>query len=240
MLTSRDLDVVRQDGYGITPNVIDSERLNQILKELERVGVDEAVSQRAGTAFGIRNLLNIMPAARELANSVSLRSLIEPVLGPQAKVVRGICFDKHKDANWKVIWHQDLTIAVRRKTDAEGYGPWSVKAGIAHVQPPVSVLERMLAIRLHLDDTDESNGALRVIPGSHRRGRLDAENIQSLTSDRTFTTCPVSKGGVMLMRPLLLHSSSPALIPRHRRVLHFEYSSTGLPGGVEWYECQGM
>jgi ectoine hydroxylase-related dioxygenase (phytanoyl-CoA dioxygenase family) len=229
---------IKRDGFTVIANVIDEEVVNQLLTELRNLGTDIAFNQRAGKAFGIRNLLNVLPAARALANSAQLRALVEPVLGNTARVVRGIYFDKHRDANWKVAWHQDLTIAVRRQIEAEGYGLWSMKAGIPHVQPPVAVLENVLTLRLHLDDTDESNGALRVIPGSHRDGRIGAqEEIQWRKEQQGVATCSVHKGGVMLMRPLLLHASSASTNPSHRRVLHFEYSSADLPRGMEWYDA---
>jgi ectoine hydroxylase-related dioxygenase (phytanoyl-CoA dioxygenase family) len=229
-------EAVKGDGYAIIPDCIDDHTINSILAELEDVSTSDAVNHRAGRAFGIRNLLNVLPSARTLANSVNLRSLIEQVLGSEHRVVRGIYFDKHRDANWKVAWHQDLTIAVRQQIDVEGFGPWSMKAGIPHVQPPVSVLENMLALRLHLDDTDETNGALQVIPGTHNEGRLSAGDIQEWKGRVTIITCSVPKGGVMVMRPLLLHASSAASRPTHRRVLHFEYSSFDLPGGLEWFD----
>ncbi len=161
---------------------------------------------------------------------------MESVLGEPARVVRGIYLDKHKDANWKVAWHQDLTIAVKERKDVEGYGPWSMKAGIQHVQPPVRTLENMLAVRVHLDDADESNGALRVVPGSHLHGRLNAEEIQALRAKSEAVGCPMKRGDVMLLRPLLLHASSVATQPEHRRVLHFEYAAGELDEGLEWYE----
>ena len=228
---------IERDGFALFENVIDEGTANQLLTVLRNLKADVAFNQRAGKAFGIRNLLNVLPLARTLANSAPLRALVEPVLGCEAHVVRGIYFDKHRDANWKVAWHQDLTIAVRERVEFEGYGPWSVKAGNQHVQPPMAVLEKMLALRLHLDDTDESNGALRVIPGSHKHGRLDAEEIQSWKVYHGTVPCPVNRGGVMLMRPLLLHSSSAATNPKHRRVLHFEYSSANLPCGMNWYDA---
>ena len=180
-----------------------------------------------------------MPAIRELANSAALTSLVNPILGNAARVVRAIYFDKHKDANWKVAWHQDLTIAVREKIEAEGFSAWSIKAGIPHVQPPLSILNNMLTLRVHLDHADENNGALRVLPGTHRHGRLDANQIQRWKETESVVTCSVRRGGVMVMRPLLLHSSLRALEPEHRRVLHFEYSSVELPTGLEWFEESG-
>jgi ectoine hydroxylase-related dioxygenase (phytanoyl-CoA dioxygenase family) len=148
--------------------------------------------------------------------------------------VRGILFDKLPEANWKVPWHQDLSIAVRGRVDVAGFGPWSVKAGVPHVQPPLPLLENMLALRLHLDDCDAANGPLRVIPRSHTGGRLSPTAIRAWRSQQAAVACLVPRGGALLMRPLLLHASSPALRPGHRRVIHLEFAAEGLPGGLQW------
>jgi ectoine hydroxylase-related dioxygenase (phytanoyl-CoA dioxygenase family) len=239
MNTDHTVEAIERDGFVILETAIDDETVALLLQLLTDVRRRDIHKQRAGKAFGIRNLLNVVPFTRELANSAGCRSIVEPILGSSAQVVRGIYFDKHKDANWKVAWHQDLTIAVQHRIDVEGYGPWSIKAGINHVQPPLSVLENMLALRIHLDHAGESNGALRVLPGTHVYGRLDANQIQYWKQQREAITCAVRRGGAMLMRPLLLHSSSPAVDPGHRRVLHFEYSSIDLPNGLRWFEEPG-
>jgi ectoine hydroxylase-related dioxygenase (phytanoyl-CoA dioxygenase family) len=129
-----------------------------------------------------------------------------------------------------------MTIALRKYIEVEGYGPWSIKAGIHHVRPPASVLENMIALRIHLDNADEFNGALRVLPGTHKYGKLEADQIEYWKQRQKLITCVVPSGGAMLMRPLLLHSSTTATHPDHRRVLHFEYSSIDLPAGLEWFE----
>jgi ectoine hydroxylase-related dioxygenase (phytanoyl-CoA dioxygenase family) len=230
------VDEISTRGFAVVENVIEGETVSTLLRVLANTRIDQGESQRAGKAFGIRNLLNVVPFTRDLANSAACRSLVEPVLGSTARVVRGIYFDKHPDANWKVAWHQDLTIAVKHRVDIDGYGPWSIKAGIHHVQPPVSILENMLTVRLHLDDTDDANGALRVVPGSQQYGRLDPRQIENCKQQSPFT-CVVKSGGAVVMRPLLLHSSLAAVDPKHRRVLHFEYSSGDLPSGLRWFEA---
>jgi ectoine hydroxylase-related dioxygenase (phytanoyl-CoA dioxygenase family) len=229
------LTTVANHGFAIVENVVDTETISSLLNALATIRLDGA-SQRAGKAFGIRNLLNVVPVARELAQSSACLDLVEPILGNSARVVRGVYFDKHQDANWKVAWHQDLSIAVRERIEVEGYGPWSIKAGIPHVQPPVEVLENMLTVRLHLDDADETNGALRVLPGTHKQGRLDARQIEYCKQHDTAVTCSLKSGGALVMRPLLLHSSTTAATPRHRRVLHFEYAAVDLPCGLSWFE----
>ena len=191
------------------------------------------MSSPEGQIFAVRNLLDL-PEITELAESVQVRELVEAVLGEKAFAVRGILFDKIPEANWKVPWHQDVTIAVRAREDVEGFGPWSTKAGILHVQPPAQILERMISIRLHLDPCDESNGALHVIPGSHRAGRIAETKIPSMLDKSQAHACIVGRGGALLMRPLLLHESSPSQAPAHRRVIHLDFACEGLPRPLMW------
>ena len=185
---------------------------------------------------GVRNLLDRSAAVRALAQSTPIRSLVEPILGPNARAVRGILFDKTPDANWKVIWHQDLTIAVRARHEVDGFGPWSLKDGVTCVQPPLSVLEEMLAVRIHLDDCGLSNGPLRVIAGSHRQGRLGAEAIERIRAESRESVVTAGLGEAIVMRPLLLHASAPAESPGRRRVVHIELCAKELPPPLAWHE----
>jgi ectoine hydroxylase-related dioxygenase (phytanoyl-CoA dioxygenase family) len=199
----------------------------------ELVGFVEQNLSVDGRRGGVRNLLD-MSRMRELAESSPVRGQAEAVLGKHARVVRGILFDKTESANWKVPWHQDVTIAVNRKVEADGFGPWSQKEGVLHVQAPATVLEKMVSIRLHLDDCPEENGALRVIVGSHLKGKLPEREIQSLAERSHLVTCAMRRGCALLMRPLLLHASSASSVPGHRRVIHLDYAAVSLPNGLEW------
>jgi ectoine hydroxylase-related dioxygenase (phytanoyl-CoA dioxygenase family) len=164
----------------------------------------------------------------------------EVALGQRAFAVRGILFDKTPDANWKVVWHQDLTIAVLERHDVIGFGPWSEKDGVPHVQPPAALLADMVGIRIHLDDCTETNGPVRVLPGSHRAGRLLPDQIDRWRNTTPEIVCTVRRGGILAFHSLLLHGSSPAIEPLHRRVIHLEYVAAKwkeLPNGLKWYEC---
>ena len=189
-----------------------------------------ADSERRG---GLRNLFDI-PAISQLARDPVVRDTATAVLGADCFAVRAILFDKTPSTNWKVAWHQDLTIAVAERRDAPGFGPWSVKAGVTHVQPPCETLERMVVVRLHLDPCGIENGPVRVLPGSHRRGKLDAVAIDEYRRSAEETACIVPRGGLLVMRPLLLHASSAAVLPDHRRVIHFEFATGSLSGGLAW------
>jgi hypothetical protein len=203
---------------------------------LELLGHLAAASSRAGRRGGSRVRIAAQAAIRTVATTSVMRDVASGVLRAAAFPVRAIYFDKTEDMNWKVTWHQDLTIAVRRRVDVPGFAPWSRKDGVVHVQPPVSVLERMVAIRLHLDDCSESNGPLRVIPGSHHAGRLSVPEISALVSREPEHLCTASRGDILALRPLVLHASSAATRPAHRRVLHVEYACDSLPGELEWFE----
>ncbi len=127
----------------------------------------------------------------------------------------------------------DMTIAVKKRINIPGFRAWSIKDGVHHVQPPIPILERMLTLRIHLDNTFADNAPLQIISCSHNRGYLKPEIIQILKVNAV--TCPVPCGGVLAMKPLLVHASQPARNPRHRRVIHIEFVAEELPAGLEWY-----
>jgi len=230
------LNQILKDGFAIIQDVISDNTISEILMALEKVQLGNATKIRKGRVYAIRNLLQEVPSLKTLNQHSKFRALMEPILGQEAKVVRAIFFDKTPEANWKVTWHQDVTIAVQKSDDIEGFGPWSEKAGIMHVQAPASILENILTLRVHLDDSTVENGALAVIPGSHCWGRLNFTQIQALRDEIPAVLCQVPKGSVMIMRPLLLHASSASANPSHRRVLHFEYSASQLPGKLKWLD----
>lgn len=220
-------EAFRRDGFVIVPDAVDPAVVDALLAATAPV--------TAGRG-GVRHLLRDVPAVRELARSAPVRAVAEAALGPGAFAVRGILFDKTPDANWKVVWHQDLTIAVRERRPVPEFGPWSEKEGVPHVQPPAALLARMAAVRVHLDDCTETNGPVRVIPGSHREGRLAPDDVDRWRAAGPEVVCTVPRGGILAFHSLLLHASSPAQVPAHRRVVHLEFAVDQLPGGLEWYE----
>ena len=214
---------VEHDGFAIAKDAI---------PESQRLALLAALGDPDGA--GSRGLLAV-PEVRAFARCEAMMSLVAAHLGPDAQPVRAIFFDKTPASNWLVPWHQDLTIAVASKVEAPGFGPWSVKNGIPHVQPPATLLEQMIAVRLHFDDCDASNGALRVVPGSHHGGRLEPDQISAARAATEVVVCEAAAGDALLMRPLLLHASSKSVADRRRRILHIEYCSGSLPEGLAWH-----
>lgn len=214
------------DGFEIRRGVIEEAQISDLRAEAERV------ASGAGTVC-VRSLCAKSELFDALAISPALLSLLPAGMMP----VRSILFDKTPAENWPVLWHQDLTIAVSETKEVAGYGPWSVKDGVPHVQPPAQILEGMMTIRLHLDDTPAGNGALRVIPGSHLSGKLKSRQVTELRKEPEVV-CECKAGDVLLLSPLILHSSKRSDSPQRRRILHFEYARLEeLNSNLQWHEA---
>ena len=161
------------------------------------------------------------------------RSAARFIDGP-VRPVRILLFDKTGDLNWGVPWHQDRVIAVKRRNDHPGYGPWSVKGGVDHVMPPVDILQNLLTLRLHFDPTPADNGALHVLAGSADQGIVPQDRIADHVDRGRIVTCEAMPGDILVLRTLILHASAKSTSPARRRVLHIDYSSADLPDGLDW------
>lgn len=173
-------------------------------------------------------------AVRQTALALRKVLIASGTLPPTAVAIQAIAFDKNPATNWKVTWHQDLMFPFARKVESPDYALPSIKEDIDYARPPREVLEDLLAVRLHLDDCDATNGPLRVAPGSHRHGIFKGAVIPAMLQQSQEVACLAKEGEILLMKPLLLHASSPATAPKHRRVLHFVYHS-GKPIAEEWH-----
>lgn len=169
-----------------------------------------------------------------LAPSGSIGMIASKAIGAEAKPVRAILFDKGAATNWSLGWHQDRTICVRERIEVPGFGPWSIKAGLHHVNPPIELLSRMVTLRVHLDDVPATNAPLLIAPGSHRCGRVSESSVAQVVEECGVSACVAEAGDVWAYATPILHASYAATRPDHRRVLQVDFSADALPGGLEW------
>lgn len=222
-----------QQGFVSIPKLITPAAAHQLAQAIEAdTGLAKSTSRR-GADYAARNLM-ANAAVAEFSRSPAVLEKLGPFFTSKPFPVRAILFDKVQGGNWRVGWHQDQMIPVRERIDTPGFTAWSEKAGVPHVRPPAGVLEGMLTIRLHLDDCGPENGPLQVLPGSHRHGFLASDSVKQRLAKQETVSCTATRGDALLMRPLLLHASSKAISPSHRRVLHIEYACERLPGELEW------
>lgn len=183
-------------------------------------------------------------AGIRLHGVTALRSYLSPTgcigmiaskaIGTEAKPVRAILFDKSTATNWSLGWHQDRTICVRERVDVPGFGPWSIKAGLRHVAPPIELLSRMMTLRVHIDDVPATNAPLLIAPGSHRVGRVPESSVAQVVAEGGIAVCLAEAGDVWAYSTPILHASDAASSPEHRRVLQVDFSADELPAGLEW------
>jgi len=222
------------DGFAVAENIFIDEEIADLLHLISLADTSRPTFRKTSELFAIRQFFKEVPAAIGKVFNQRLNALIEGLFGIGYFVVKSIYFDKPVNSNWFVSYHQDLTISVDKKLDITGFGPWTRKENQFAVQPPLNILKDNFTIRIHLDDTTESNGALKVIRGSHSAGITRSTAIHH--SNEKEIICNVPKGGVMFMKPLLLHASGRTTNNHRRRVLHIEFSSSVLPSGLQWAE----
>lgn len=226
------------NGFCILDKIYSDTEIQQILDEIEQADSTKETFRKSAGIFAIRQFLKEIPGTVPFIFNENLKRIIRQLFGPDYFVVKSIYFDKPEGSNWYVSYHQDLTVSVDKKTELPGFGPWTKKHEQFAVQPPLELLENIFTIRIHLDDTDENNGALKVIAGSHQKQIYRPETIDWTIEKEV--SCSVTKGGIMIMKPLLLHSSSRTTDNRKRRVIHLEFSNKELPGGLRWAERMNL
>jgi hypothetical protein len=222
--------VLERDGVLVRQDVLSHDAIQRLYRHFDGIADQRAGARSFDLPAGIYDLIG---------PSAPLGVLAADEAGESVKLVRVLLFDKTPAANWAVPWHQDRTIAVKAQHDIAGYGPWSVKDGVTHVEPPVSLLQRMLTLRVFVDDCSDENGPLEVAVGSHRFGRLSGKEVTDIVQRSNIFVGSGRAGDVLVMKAPALHSSKRARSPSHRRVLHVDYAADELPVPLEWMLAPG-
>jgi len=225
---------LQEYGYALLPDLFSGTEVDQMLATIENAEQQGSAFLRTTDLFAIRQLMKTIPELAALVFTPRLTELISGFYASNFFLTKAIYFDKPGQSNWFVGYHQDLSISVNQKINLNNYTNWTYKKGQHGVQPPTQILEDTLTVRIHLDDTDEHNGALKVIPGSHQNGIIRPESTnRNLENEHV---CKIKKGGVLLMKPLTLHASGRTTNGKKRRVIHLEFNNHQLAKPLQWLE----
>ena len=217
-----ELDVL---GYSLTDVVLSK-------KEIRLLG---AAIKKYSSNFSVRQLVKKVPQVLAIIlKNPSFTELFQTICGTDYFLSKAIYFNKQNRSNWFVGYHQDISIGVEKKIIANGYAHWTRKKDLLGVIPPVTILESIVTFRIHLDNVNDNNGALKIIEKSHQKGiiRID-ENFDPSPFGREVI-CNARQGQVMLMKPLLLHASDRLISKSDRRIIHLEFCNKDIPMG--WSE----
>lgn len=225
---------ISEFGFTVIEGIYSDKEVEEILEIINEVDTSKETFRKSNDLFAIRQFLKEIPQAEKLIFNNKLKKTIKEVFGDNYFVVKSIYFDKPEASNWYVSYHQDLTISVNKKSDLENFEFWTKKQNQFAVQPPIEILENIFTIRIHLDNTDENNGALKVVDKSHLKKIYRPDTID--WKNESESICKCGKGGIMIMKPLVLHSSSRTTNNQKRRVIHIEFSNMELPNEIKWAE----
>ena len=226
---SQHKEMLIDKGFTITENIFSNEELKQLISLIESSAKNYAIRQLVTRIPKVQKIIFENKEFKQLYNSVCTEDYF---------LTKAIFFNKPSKSNWFVSHHQDVSISVKEKTEAKGYNKWTNKNGQLGVIPPKEILEETITIRIHLDKTDETNGALRVLPSSHNKGIIRIDEKFNKNDFGEEFLCEVEKGAVMLMKPLLLHASSKSISEFDRRVIHLEFCNKEIPMG--WLEKKAI
>ena len=222
------------NGYSVVADLYSENEIHQISECLEKTEQNGRSFLKTKDLFAIRQLLKNVPKLNPLLFKDKIKELLSSLFQSNHFLTKAIYFDKPSDSNWFVAYHQDLSISVDQKVNLTNYSNWTSKKGQYGVQPPIEILEDTITVRIHLDDTDKNNGALKVIPKSHLNGVVRVDSKSWEIEKEHF--CEVKKGGVMLMKPLTLHASNRTTNGEKRRVIHLEFNKHQLNEPLKWLE----
>jgi len=225
-------------GFSVINSVYTKSEIQSISNFISNLDTSNPIFRKSEDLFAIRQFIKEVPQINDLIFTENLLEIIKSIGGNDYFVVKSIYFDKPEKSNWFVSYHQDLTISIDKKQEIVGFTNWTTKHNQFAVQPTSDILENIFTIRIHLDDTNEENGALKVLEKSHLRSINRLDNLVITNEKEVF--CNVKSGGIMLMKPLLFHGSNKTTNDKNRRVIHIEFSNKKLPENINWSEFKSI
>lgn len=238
MSVNLDKEKFDRAGFLVLDKLFAQDEVEQIIACIERCESDVLANTKTKDLFAIREVIKKIPALKNYIFTEKVIDLLSDLFESDYFLSKSIYFDKPKVSNWFVAYHQDLSISVDHKEVLPDYKNWTTKKDVFGVQPPVEILENTITLRIHLDDTDKSNGALKVIPSSHKAGVVRSNSDNWKVAEEVV--CEVNKGGGMLMKPLTFHASDRTVNAKRRRVIHLEFCDQNLAGSLKWAEYESV
>ncbi|MGP4956334.1 phytanoyl-CoA dioxygenase family protein [Pseudomonas helleri] len=222
-LTQEQIKAYDEEGYILLPSLFSQQEaalMKSRLPALYQMNRDEVIKEKNGV---VRTVFAAHTFDEVFARVASHPRLIDParqllnseVYMHQFKINAKAAFNGDI---WQ--WHQD-------------FGTWHQDDGMPKA--------RAMNVAIFLDDVNEFNGPLMLIPRSHKEGRLDASHDLTTTSyplwtlDNTKVSELVEQGGivapkgvagtVLIFQSTLVHASSPNLSPWDRNTLYVTTNS---------------
>ena len=211
---------LQRDGFAIFHDALGREQSAQLSAAFELPPQPQFAHAAAGILAA--------PAISRFAAAPSLTTIVREFLGSDVFPFRAFLFGTPHGAIWNADWHQDVSLPMCLLREDPGWGPWLVKAGIVHAHAPASALDRVLSLRLPLRSVSHQRAQWRVLPGTHLLGVLDDSELSRLVRERPAVACAIPEGGVLALKPLLVHAADEQASPVSSPVLVIDYATPAL------------
>jgi len=204
-----------EQGYVVVPNVFPLAELAEIDREIDQI--QEAQKDLGRNDGWVMQLGLRTDVTRHFAQDERVLALIEDIVKPGISIFSGKLTAKLPHSNDICHWHQD-----------DAY---------YNAQAPS---ETRMSTWIPLLDTNEENGCLWVVPGSHKGGVVEhgpyggqcpkCMGPADLMFDDAIP-CPVKAGDMLLFNACLWHHSKGNQTDRVRRAFIVSYQEATVPRG---------
>ena len=231
-LTPEEIAFYHENGYMVARGVVTGEKLDALRRETDRIVAEAAGVTEHNDVYDLEDSHSPSnPRVRrlkepyrhfeffnQLARDPAILDIVEQLVGPDIRLYGGKMNLKSAGFGAPVEWHQDWAFYPHTNDD-------------------------VLATGLLLDDCDEMNGPLMVMPGSHKGptynhhadgyfcGAMSAEDEEAAQNlDYSKAVKLTGKAGDMTIHHVrMVHGSAMNQSTHQRRLLLHEYTA-----GDEW------
>ena len=218
-LSPEKIDFFKNNGYLDVGPVLTSKELDEartaydgIFQAEEKpesyrnLGQKEGEELSAGAVLQIIDMHRLHPIFHTIIHKPLVLDIIESLMG-------------HSEIN---LYHDQALYKPALNGDIV---PWHQDNGYWKLDPPEA-----MSIWIALDDADEENGCMWVVPGSHKSGEAGHQRagqyvaqLKADADESLAAAVPISAGSAMIHHCQTLHMTKPNLSPRQRRawVIHF-------------------
>lgn len=224
VITSADVAFYEEQGYLVVPDVLAEPELDLMREELDGLveraceitenddvyDLEDSHSAEAPKVRRIKDPHAVMPSVAALLNHRVMLEVLTTLLGSGVRFQTSKLNMKVAHDGSAVEWHQDWAFYPHTNDD-------------------------LLAVGVFLDDVDEANGPLCVLPGSHRDVIYDhhADGCFSGAIDPVRNTLDVSTavplvgsaGSMTFHHVRAVHGSAPNRSDRSRNLLLFQFAA---------------
>jgi len=236
--TDSQIEQFNRDGFILGPRVIEKDRIDGLISEVMRV-IDERDRTDIPQPVWVRDMTGGQGdrPVWQIVNIWQGSKLFEELMRSEGVAAAAAQLMQAKELR---IWHDQIQYKPPQKGGKTGWHQDSM------AWPPIAPKGRQITAWIALDDADEDNGAMSMVPGSHQWGPADEalhaiEDFHTLPAEYNGNPvkkalCPVEAGCVHFHHGLTWHGSHDNTSGRHRRAIALHYMTeetvyTGIPGG---------